>query len=276
MSRPSWIGLAVLLGAFAAALFLLRRQPPPSPRLPASTPAPPPPAPPPIAYPTPFSVPVESLPPREALPPGTLRLLVLGDSVASFLGLALRYRQDEAGAFVSVRGVGSCSIFEAKTWIEDGKPVKGTSCAERWALDVAELRPDMTLLVLGGAFLNESACEEAWLASYEARLFELADAMGPSAGRIVLTRVPYPMGAWRRGTVPARVDCYNRMLEGAARKRNWHLLDLMGHVCPTPACRVESDGKPIRPDGLHFDGVGTEETARWVLGELGRFAQGGG
>ncbi len=218
-------------------------------------------------------MPATDLPPREALRPGTLRILVVGDSVASFLGLALRYRQDEAGAFVAVRGVGSCTIFEAKTRFVKGKPVTGTSCSAHWAEDVAELRPDMTLLVLGGAFFNEKACDPAWRASYERRIFTLTEAMGANAGQVVLTRVPYPMGDWRHGNVPARVDCFNDMLQGAARKGLLQVLDLMGHVCPTPACLVESEGKPIRPDGLHFDGAGAEETARWVLGELGRLAR---
>ena len=48
------------------------------------------------------------------------------------------------------------------------------------------------------------------------------------------------------------------------------MLDLMGYLCPTRACSAESQGKAIRPDGLHFDGVGAEETARWVLRELRR------
>lgn len=227
----------------------------------------------PISWPTPFSVKVADLPPREALPPGTLRILVLGDSVASFLGLALRYRQDEAHAFVASRGVGSCSIFESKPYIENGKSVMSSSCSMRWADDVAETHPDVTLLVMGGGFFNENACVPSWQATYERRLFALADAMGSNAGRVVITRVPYPIKDWRHGNVPARVDCFNEMLASAARKRGFPVLDLMHHVCPTPACIVESQGKPIRPDGLHFDGAGAEETARWVLAELSRFAR---
>ena len=82
---------------------------------------------PPVSWPTPFSVAIEQLPPPAALPPGTLRILVLGDSVASFLGLALRYRQDEVKAFVAARGVGSCSIFEARVRFEKGKRIEGQS-----------------------------------------------------------------------------------------------------------------------------------------------------
>lgn len=192
--------------------------------------------------------------------------------MASFLGVALRHRQEEAGVFVAERGVGSCSIFEAKATVVDGKLVEGTSCSRDWALDAAELRPDVTLLILGGAFLSEQACEPAWLDSYERRILDLVRAMGTNGGRVVLTRVPYPMGGWRYGTVLDRVECYNRMIVRTARAANLGLLDLMSQVCPTRACEPEARGKPIRPDGLHFDGSGAEDTARWVLRELGRIA----
>lgn len=236
---------------------------------PMPTPAPPPP---PTAWPTPFTVKLDALPPRSALPPGTMRVLVLGDSVASFLGLALRYRQDESSAFVAARGVGQCSIFEAKVRIVDGEPVLGTSCSATWVDDTAELRPDVTLLVLGGAFLGDQACDAPWLEAYEKRVLALIAAMGERAGRVVVTRVPYPMGRWRHSNVLDRVDCYNGMLERASAKARVPMLDLMGYVCPTRACVAESNGHPLRPDGLHFDGEGAEETARWVLRELHRIA----
>ncbi len=223
-------------------------------------------------WPTPFSVDVKVLPPAEALPPGTLRVLVLGDSVASFLGLALRYRQDEAQAFVAVRGVGSCSIFESKPYLSNGKQQMSSSCSTNWASDVAELHPDVTLVIMGGAFFNEGACTKAFRDGYEKRIFELTKAMGHNAGRIVITRVPYPIKDWRHGNVPARVDCLNTMLVDVARKGNFGIVDLMSYVCPTLECNAESKGKPIRPDGLHFDGGGAEDTARWVLGELRRLS----
>jgi hypothetical protein len=267
------LGVSIAIGM----IFFAKRTPPPLPaRLEpsASQSAAPSAAPPaPVAWPTPFSVDIKVLPPREALAPGTLRILVVGDSVASFLGLTLRYRQDEAKAFVAARGVGSCNIFESKPYIENGKSVMSSSCSMSWAEDAAELRPDVTLIVMGGAFFNERACDPSWQASYERRISELTAAMGANAGRVVITRVPYPMKDWRHGNVPARVDCFNEMLVSAARKHGLQVLDLMHYLCPTPACIVESGGKPIRPDGLHFDGAGAEETARWVLGELHRFAR---
>jgi len=235
-------------------------------------PPPPPPPPPPTAWPTPFSVEIKALPPRAALPPGTTRILVLGDSVASFLGLALRYRQDEASAFVAARGVGQCSIFEAKVRVVNGERILGTSCSATWTSDVTELGPDVTLLVLGGAFLGDQACDAPFLTAYERRVLALIEAMGERAGRVVITRVPYPMERWRHGNVLDRVDCFNDMLRRTSAKARVPMLDLMGYVCPTRACIAESQGQPVRPDGLHFDGKGAEETARWVLRELRRVA----
>lgn len=211
-------------------------------------------------WPTPFSVDLRDMPPSTQLAPGTTRILVLGDSVAQFLGLALRYRQDERSAFVAARGIGQCSIFEAKTRVDDGKLVEGTSCSATWARDVAELRPDVTLIVQGGAFLNPLACDAAWLSAYEQRIVTLLRVMGSDAGKVVLARVPYPMGRWRAAagaSTMRHVDCFNRMIDQTSLDTGASALDLMTHICPTPDCIAES-----RPDGLHFDGVGAEETAR--------------
>lgn len=299
--------VAVLVGLAMAVAVAWWKGTPPPPRVEKPAPSTPPSgsaAPSPVGvatWPTPFSVASKELPPPDSLPPGTIRILVLGDSVASFLGVALRYRQDEARAFVAERGVGSCSIFPARTRVVDGKPVVGTSCSATWARDTEELRPDVTLLVLGGAFLGDQACEPAWLDSYEQRILTLKEAMGASAGRVVLTRVPYPMGGWRHGNVLGQADCYNEMLRKTAGKARLPVLDLMGYLCrargdgeggasaplgggPGGAnrpegpgeCMTESQGRPIRPDGLHFDGVGAEETARWVLRELRRMVAEGG
>jgi hypothetical protein len=261
-------GIAVLAVVFVHRSFV-RPSPPPWPRGPSADPATPPAPSKPIWF-TPLSVDLKTLPPRKDLPPNTLRILVVGDSVAKFLGLAMRYRQEERQTFVAERGVGNCSIFESKPYIENGKQLMSSSCSMKWAEDAAELQPDMTLIVMGGGYFSEGACTKQFQMDYEKRVFELSAAMGTNAGQIVITRVPYPVKAWRHSNVMERVDCFNEMLVKIAQKGKWDVLDLMSYVCPTRACNMESDGKPIRPDGLHFDGGGAEDTARWVLGELRR------
>ena len=45
-------------------------------------------------------------------------------------------------------------------------------------------------------------------------------------------------------------------------------LDLQARLCPDDRCELTNRGAPIRPDGMHFDGKGAEEIARWVETEL--------
>lgn len=231
-------------------------------------------------YPGLFSVKVTELPSASALRPGTLRVLVVGDSVSEKLGVALRFRQEEFNAFVAERGVGNCTImnstvvtrFDARRRTAEAPG----NCAARWISDVLELRPDVTLIALGGGFYarlvidgnEETTCQAGWKRVYRARLLQLIDGIKPAAGRILLMRAPYPLERWRYGDILERVDCFNAIVDDVARLRGLSTLDVMNHICPTPDCQLMSDGHPIRPDGLHPDGVGTEELARWTLKEI--------
>ncbi|MBX3198630.1 MAG: acyltransferase [Labilithrix sp.] len=214
------------------------------------------------------------LPAASELPPGTLRVLTIGDSVAQYLGEAMRFHQAAAGAFVAQRGVGACSIHVAEVRYVNGERIEGTCCADAWATDVAELRPDVTLIVLGGAYLGPRTCQRDWREAYRERLTSLLHAMGDSAGRVILTLVPYPGQRWRTADMVQRVDCFNEELSQIAEIEHLPTLDLKTHVCPTPDCNLLDNGAAIRPDGLHFDGPGAAESARWTLAEVRRIALG--
>ena len=134
------------------------------------------------------------------------------------------------------------------------------------------LRPDVSLVVMGGAFLAPKTCEPEFRVAYQKRLGSLLDAMGPRAGKVIITLVPYPVGRWRWGDVPERVLCLNSILSEFSKQRNLPTLDLMGFVCPTKECTLLSKGEPVRPDGLHFDGAGAEETAAFTWREIRRIA----
>ncbi len=221
-----------------------------------------------------YSVTMQTLPPASELRPGTLRVLTLGDSVASFLGIALRHAQDDRRVFVAERGVGSCTLFATGAHVLDGRKIVESSCSASWVTDVETLRPDVTLIVMGGAFLTTGVCREDFRRAYQDRLGALVDAMGQRAGRVVVALVPAPVGRWRHSDVPERVVCLNAILADFASARALPTLNLMEHVCPGKECTLLSKGEPVRPDGLHFDGVGAEETAAWTLGELVKLTDG--
>lgn len=213
------------------------------------------------------------LPPAVELPSGALRILVIGDSVAQYLGNAMRFEQQTARAVVGQRGVGACSIRPAEVRYVNGERIEGTCCADAWAKDTADLRPDATLIVLGGGYLGPQTCEREWRRTYNERLTSLIHDMGQNAGRVIIALVPYPGQRWRTPNMVELVDCFNEELKRVADAEGKAVIDLKTHVCPNTDCEpLESDGAPIRRDGLHFDGAGAIETARWTLREVRRVA----
>lgn len=273
--RPIWVVPAAFGAALAVVVVATRARPTPPPVVVAPAP---------VAsdgprWPTPFSVDARTLPAASELAPGTARVLVLGDSVAEKLGQALRYRQEEFGAFVAQRGVGNCTILQTRTSSALGRaaPAPSGGCAERWVADATELRPDVTLIVLGGGFFASTelegkardSCHPLWQAAYDARLTELLRGLAPVAGRRYLARAAYPLGRWRSHGILERVDCFNTLIDRVAERERVSRVDLAGYLCPTTACQLLSQGHPIRPDGLHPDSYGAEELARWTLGQLG-------
>jgi peptidoglycan/LPS O-acetylase OafA/YrhL len=225
----------------------------------------------PMRWPDGHATELHLLPPASELPPDALRILVIGDSVAQYLGNEMRFAQESAQAVVGQRGVGACTIRPAEVRYVNGERIEGTCCADAWEKDVGELRPDATLIVLGGGYLGPKTCEREWRKTYNERLTFLIRQMGENAGRVIIALVPYPGQRWRTSNMVQLVDCFNEELKQVADAEHKDVIDLKTHVCPNTDCEpLESNGHPIRRDGLHFDGAGAVETARWTLGEVRR------
>jgi peptidoglycan/LPS O-acetylase OafA/YrhL/lysophospholipase L1-like esterase len=223
-------------------------------------------------------VPIDMIPERAELAATTMRVLVVGDSVGLALGGRMRYAQATADAFVAERAIGDCSILDGivPTHSLSGSPHDNGNCARHWQRDVTELRPDVTVVILGGAYFSTvkvagrwiSVCDPGWHDAYARRLGDLLGAIAPDTRRRVVVLAAYPVGHWQTPTLDDKVDCYNGILRDAAGATGAEVVDLNGFVCPGRACVVTSRGAPVRPDGLHFDGLGAEDTARWVLAQL--------
>jgi peptidoglycan/LPS O-acetylase OafA/YrhL len=239
----------------------------------------------PIVAPGRYTVPNSDLPDAAVLPPKTLRILTLGDSVAKAMAVSMRHVQDtpvegRAPVFVADRGVGDCSIMQSlefKRGVPLGHPNPRMGCAADWVRDVTELKPDVTFIVIGGAFFTaftvdgkrETACGTGWQEGFRARYEQLLDEMGTSAGRVVIALAPYPGQRWIYGTVLADVDCFNGVLREIATAHGLQTVDIGKHLCPTRECALLSkDGVAIRPDGLHPEYPGSTELALWTLAEL--------
>ncbi len=177
------------------------------------------------------------------------------------------------------RGTPDCSIMEGTlpTHSLTNVPHDGGDCDARWASDADELHPDVTLVVLGGGYFApvqiegrwQRVCEPAWDAAYGEELAGKLKMLADRGDRVYVTRVPYPVGGWQKPALNAQVDCFNTMIDKvAARDKRIRVLDLAGRLCPGGQCTIESEGAPIRPDGMHFGGPGAKEIARWVIEQV--------
>ena len=225
---------------------------------------------------------IRQLPAKSALPAGTIRVLVLGDSVAVALGDRLRYMEDTGKAKVAVRALGDCNILDEQftTRSLNNRRHDGGDCDAKWAADVAELRPDVILVVLGGGFFApveigkkwREACDREWNEAVRVELARQVRGLGAHGARVVLATVPYPVEHWASDRWNRATDCLNAALAHAAGVvPEVKLLPLKEQLCPGPdhtSCAIESKGARIRPDGMHPEGLGGEEIARWVLGQL--------
>ncbi|MDI3285007.1 acyltransferase family protein [Polyangium sp. 15x6] len=211
--------------------------------------------------------------------PNAVKILMIGDSVAESLGERMQSVQAGTGTIVSQRGTPNCSIMEGKlpTRSLTNEPHAGGDCGKRWASDVEELRPDVTLVVLGGGYFApveidgrwQHVCEPEWDDAYADELERKLKVLADKSGRVYLARVPYPVGGWQRPGLNAQVDCYNTLLERTAKRdARVRMFDLAARLCPGGECTMENEGAAIRPDGMHFAGPGAKEIARWVIEQV--------
>ena len=210
--------------------------------------------------------------------PPRMNVLVVGDSVGIALGARMHWAELSENAVVEQRAIGDCSILDGFVPVHSmcGDPHGNGNCAGSWVEDARELKPDVFMIVIGGAYFStvkaggrwRSVCERGWHDAYAKRLSALLDAVRPLAMRRVVLLAAYPVGKWQTPTLDDNVDCYNRILRDAATASGAETIDLNAYLCPDRTCIMTSHEEPVRPDGLHFDGAGAEDTARWVLAQL--------
>ena len=219
------------------------------------------------------------LPWPRIIPEGTLRVLVLGDSVAQALGERMKLMASEKQMIVAERGTPDCSILEGKlpTRSLTNEPHKGGNCAANWEKDIAEIHPDVTFVILGGGHLApvlvdgkwQKACEPGWMREYGAEVLADLKRIAGKSGKLVVAKAPYPIGVWFKEGRNEMIDCLNLVVVDAAKQvPGASILDLNARLCPSGVCEKENAGEAIRPDGMHFGGPGAKAIASWVLGEL--------
>jgi peptidoglycan/LPS O-acetylase OafA/YrhL/lysophospholipase L1-like esterase len=228
------------------------------------------------------------LPPPQATPAidGALRVMVVGDSGAAFLGPGLAAVQGEltgpAGFPVQVGAFGEvgCGLPRTGDGVRDGSgrllpdPDGCHDWPSRWAAELASFRPQVALLTLawpgiGDRIVDGEArhpCDSVFDAYYQREVVAAIDTLHANGARVVVATTPY---AALPGVDNARVDCLNATYRAAVAQRpGAEVLDLASWLCDGTACRTDSDGVDLRPDGVHFEGDGAVVAGRFALGEV--------
>ncbi|WP_394843579.1 acyltransferase [Pendulispora brunnea] len=207
--------------------------------------------------PPPSSGPAEP-PPGE---PVDFRVMLVGDSTANSLGWGLRGLH-APGVAIDLMGRDGCTML----W--------DTCDGHLWAQHTASMRPNASLVFLGGAFLHgltvknrwHKACHREWNHKFQETLTRRLDDLKSEDTRVWAVTVPYPLGPWDRADFRAEVDCINTTIRKAVASSNdVGILDLAEYLCPKGSCQREHDGVPIRPDGAHYSVEGAADLARWVF-----------
>jgi peptidoglycan/LPS O-acetylase OafA/YrhL len=216
-------------------------------------------------------IPMASLvPPESAVPiglsPPAFQILLLGDSTANSLGWGLRGLR-EPGVAVELKGQDGCTMLADRCG------------GSEWPNHVANLQPDATLVVLGGAFMHgiaadgewRKACTRQWDEKFRTTLSHRLSDVAQAGKPVWVLTTPYALGVWEDAAIHREVDCINTSIRKAsASVPAVQLLDLGEHLCPKGECTLEFEGAVIRPDGVHYSIEGAHEVAHWVLDRIQR------
>ena len=207
-----------------------------------------------------------------------VRALILGDSIALTLGIAIApwthlYDVDESDQGILGCGVTLSDAQELHgTWIPTAWPCRThpgthTTIFQLWREDVAAFHPDVVALLAGrwethnllrdGRHLNiTQAGFQHDVALGLARAVRIATADG---AHMVLMTAPctssgeQPDGQPWPEDSPKRLATYNEILRHVATATRSTVLDLYSMVCPGGTYQQVVDGVRVRaPDGVHF------------------------
>ena len=231
---------------------------------------------------------------------GPIRLMLLGNSEATFLAFGLGPLSSDHDVAFGGDGVMGCGFIHAQTVLH-GHLEQGLAgsrgaidnlvpCAtqeQRWAADLAAFNPDVVVIDNGAYEVRDHKVDGRWTHLGEpafdallAKTIEADVAMLSSKGaKVVLLTAPYyrqveaPDGSGWPEDQTARVDTYNRILRQVAARNPGTVVVLDQHRRLDPGNRYASvvDGVQTRmSDGIHLTAEGARLIAPWMLDEVHR------
>jgi peptidoglycan/LPS O-acetylase OafA/YrhL len=216
--------------------------------------------------------------------PGAQRVMVVGNSVAYYLGGEGFTPLGRERNFVTLNGGSPACIFprsERVRFADYGNGIVSGPCDDVWSDQLHTFRPDLVILTFsdtgGDQMLHDghwiAPCDPAYRDWYLGALEQRVSEMQAVGARVVLTTSAYAAhyGATKAERIPT--DCTNALIREFARTHpGVELVDLERFVCPstTALCRYMIGNVEMRPDGVHYRHTSARRVARWILDQIDR------
>ena len=233
-------------------------------------------------------------------PTGPIRLLLLGNSEATFLAFGLGPFAPAHDVSFAGDGVMGCGFIHAPTVLHGnlelglagsrGALVNLVPCAtqeQRWAADLVAFKPDVVVIDNGAYEVRDHKIDGHWTHLGEPAFTALltrtisrdVDMLSAHGAKVVLLTAPYyrqveaPDGSGWPEDAPSRVDTYNRILRQVAARHPGTVVVLDQHRRLDPGNHFSSvlDGVQARmSDGIHLSADGAKLVGPWILDEVHR------
>jgi peptidoglycan/LPS O-acetylase OafA/YrhL len=212
--------------------------------------------------------------------PGEPRVMIVGDSVAYFLGDALRKHPSTPPIAVDNAAVISCafpSVIRRDPIHVEGNTVIFPPCHPAWeARAVEAFRPTVvfwiatTRTAIPGTYQGQhlvGCSQPAFKAAYEGALRREIARLGAFGAKVVVTTAA-PNASVLVKQDPVEDNCENQMRRTVAAASGAQLVDLESYTCPLGKCRSKINGVTLRPDDLHYEGPGAALVGQWLLDQV--------
>ena len=233
---------------------------------------------------------------------GPIRVLLVGDSEASFLGFGLGPESGNYGVAYAGDGVFGCGLQTNTTsfhgTVVNGAvgyrgghvPVPCTTQLARWKADVEAFQPDVVLLAEGefevrNQFVGSGTTNilsRTFAASERRALDKAVAVLGSNGATVMMLTAPYyhqveqtDGNPWPEDN-PVRVNRYNALLRYVAASSGGRVVvaDVGGKLDPGGHFTRTVDGVNVRfTDGIHVTQAGAELIAPWLLQDAASLGQ---
>jgi peptidoglycan/LPS O-acetylase OafA/YrhL len=216
----------------------------------------------------------------ETAPPNAQRVMLVGDSVAHYLGRAAQNVAMSPPVALFNGGIEGCGfpagVTRARYHNSMGTKLEQRryTCDPDWQAGVIDrFRPTVVFWIVNnpadsvryrGRWID--TCSPEYASIYERALHDEIANLGRRGARVVLTTEVYPRYLFADEDRP--VDCENAVRRRVAAKTGTQLVDLNAFICPGHRCRQEQDGAVLRVDGEHYEGAGGRLVFRWLMDQV--------